>query len=157
MDYRIREMRRQEYGLLEDFLYEAIFVPEGVKAPPKTITAVPELRVYVEGFGDKEGDAGLVAEMEDKVIGAVWARIMDDYGHLDDETPSLAISLYKEYRGHGIGTALMEGILVLLKERGFARVSLSVQKDNYAVRMYRRVGFQVVRESEEEFVMGREL
>ena len=132
MDYRIREMRRQEYGLLE-------------------------LRVYVEGFGDKEGDAGLVAEMEGKVIGAVWARIMDDYGHLDDETPSLAISLYKEYRGHGIGTALMEGILVLLKERGFARVSLSVQKDNYAVKMYRRVGFQVVRESEEELVMGREL
>ena len=29
---------------------------------------------------------------------------MSDYGHIDDDTPSFAISLYKEYCGRGIGT-----------------------------------------------------
>lgn len=29
---------------------------------------------------------------------------MNDYKHIDDETPSLTISLYKEYRRQGIGT-----------------------------------------------------
>jgi len=40
-----------------------------------------------------------VAEVDGKIVGAVWVRIMNDYGHIDNETPSLAISLYKEYRG----------------------------------------------------------
>ena len=86
-------------------------------------------------------------------MGAVWSRIMEDYGHIDDETPSLAISLYKEYRGHGIGTQLMKGILSLLKEDGFSRTSLAVQKENYAVRMYLTVGFRIVDENEQEFIM----
>ena len=41
-------------------------------------------------------------------MGAVWVRIMNDYGHVDDETPSFAISLLKEYRNYGIGTELMK-------------------------------------------------
>ena len=57
---------------------------------------------------------------------------MNDYGHIDDETPSLAISLYKEYGSFGIGTAMMKEILTLLKSHGYSRVSLSVQKANYA-------------------------
>ena len=57
------------------------------------------------------------------------------------ETPSLAISLYKEYRGFGIGTALMEEILARLNEYGYKRVFLSVQKANYAVKLYQKVGF----------------
>ena len=45
-----------------------------------------------------KADFALVAEVEQKIVGAVWVRIIHDYGHIDDETPSLAISLYKEYR-----------------------------------------------------------
>ena len=56
----------------------------------------------------------LVAETDGKVIGAVWVRIMNDYGHVDDETPSLSISLYKEYRSRGIGSRLMQEIMKLL-------------------------------------------
>lgn len=78
---------------------------------------------------------------------------MDDYGHIDDETPPLAISLYKEYHGLGLGTALMKEILTLLKKRGYKRVSLSVQKANYAVKLYQTVGFEVVMENEEEYIM----
>ncbi len=153
MDVTIREIQKQEYPLLDDFLYEAIFIPEGIEPPPKTIIASPELQVYVERFGESKDDWGLVAEVDGKIVGAVWVRIMNDYGHIDDETPSLAISLYKEYWGFGIGTAMMKEILPLLKSHGYSRVSLSVQKANYAAKMYQKVGFEIVRENEEEYVM----
>ena len=80
MDVTIREIQKQEYPLLDNFLYEAIFVPEGIKPPPKTIISSPELQIYVERFGESKVDG--------KIIGAVWVRIMNDYGHIDNETPS---------------------------------------------------------------------
>ena len=153
MNITIREIQKQEYPLLNNFLYEAIFVPEGIEPPPKTIITSPELQVYVERFGESKDDLGLVAEANGKIVGAVWVRIMNDYGHIDNETPSLAISLYKEYRGYGIGTAMMKEILTLLKSHGYSRVSLSVQKANYAAKMYLKIGFEIVKESEEEYIM----
>ena len=153
MEYKIRQMKNTEYPLLNDFLYEAIYVPNGIEPPPKTVIYSPELQVYVSDFGKKEHDIALVAEVNKKIIGAVWVRIMNDYGHIDDKTPSLAISLYKEYRGQGIGTDMMKEMLSLLKAHGYKRVSLSVQKTNYAVEMYRKIGFDIVRGNEEEWIM----
>ena len=153
MDVTIRKIQKQEYPLLDNFLYEAIFIPEGIEPPPKSIISSPELQIYVEHFGKSKDDWGLVAEVDGKIVGAVWVRIMNDYGHIDDETPSLAISLYKEYRGFGIGTAMMKEILTLLKSFGYSGVSLSVQKVNYAAKMYLKIGFEIVRENEEEYIM----
>ena len=153
MDYTIREISDKEYKLLEDFLYEAIFVPEGMSAPAKSIINQPELQVYISDFGKKKDDIGLLAEAGGKVIGAVWVQIMNDYGHIDDNTPSFAISLYKEYRGLGIGTALMKEMLCILKKRGYKQASLAVQKSNYAVRMYMKTGFEIVNENDEEYIM----
>ena len=152
MDYRIREIRENEYCILSEFLYEAIFIPEGTEKPPKSIIEQPELQVYIADFG-KSDDWCLVAEVKEKIVGAVWVRIMNDYGHIDNETPSFAISLYEEYRNMGIGTALMRDMLEFLKDKGYKRTSLSVQKVNYAVRMYQKVGFEVIDENEEEYIM----
>ncbi len=87
MNYTIRKIQKHEYPLLNNFLYEAIFVPEGIEPPPKTIIASSELQVYVERFGELKDDIGLVAEIDGKIVGAVWSRIMNDYGHIDNETP----------------------------------------------------------------------
>lgn len=118
----------------------------------KDIIKHPDLQLYVADFG-KRDDVCYVAERDGKVVGAVWTRIIDDYGHVDDTTPSLSISVLKEYRKLGIGTELMKQILLVLKERGYRQVSLSVQKINYAVSMYQKVGFEVLRENEEDYVM----
>ena len=154
--YRIREIKPSEICLLKDFLYEAIFQRDGENPLPKDIINKPELRVFIEGFG-KPDDCCLVADIDGKVVGAVWTRILSGevkgYGNIDEDTPEFAISLYKEYRNMGIGTALMRRMLELLKERGYKRASLAVQKDNYAVRMYKKVGFKIVKESEEEYLM----
>lgn len=154
---KIRTLREDETELLKDFLYEAIFIPEGVTPPPKSIVERPELKLYYEDFGSGEADYCLTAEDNGRIIGAVWSRIMNDYGHVDDSTPSLAISLYKEYRRQGTGTELLREMLELLKEKGYEKVSLAVQKENYAVRMYRNAGFTVVDENTEEYIMVCEL
>lgn len=153
----IREIKSFEYPLLEDFLYEAIFIPDGIEPPPKSIVQEPELQIYVSHFGEKKDDRALVAEVDGKVVGAVWARMMPDYGHIDDETPSLAISLYKAYRGLGIGTALLQAMLSFLKESGYTRTSLSVQKANHTVKLYQKAGYEVVEEKDEEYIMVKYL
>ena len=152
MDYKIREIKESEYPVLSDFLYEAVFIPEQMEKPPKSIIEQPELQVYIADFG-KSDDWCLVAEVKETIVGAVWVRIMNDYGHIDGETPSLAISLYEEYRHLGLGTALMKEMLQFLKNKGYKQTSLSVQKANYAVNIYRKVGFEVVKENEEEYIM----
>lgn len=153
MNYSIRELKQEEKDVLNTFLYEAIFIPEGVTAPQKDIIYQPELQVYVKDFGTNKGDVCLVAQVENEIVGAVWVRIMNDYGHVDNETPSFAISLLKEYRNYGIGTALMKHMLRRLQTEGYKQASLAVQKMNYAVRMYKKVGFEIVDENDEEYIM----
>ena len=153
----IREIKPEEIPLLNDFLYEAIFIPEGVPAPPRSIIENEDLQVYVRDFGKKADDRCLVAEVDGKVVGAVWTRVMNDYGHIADGIPSLAISLHKDHRHQGFGTELLREMLQRLRRDGYRQVSLSVQKANYAFRLYQKAGFKVLRETEEEYLMACEL
>jgi ribosomal protein S18 acetylase RimI-like enzyme len=91
----------------------------------------------------------------------VWTRLLNGeikgFGSIDGDTPEFAISILKDYRGQGIGTALMNEMLALLKRERYKQASLAVQKDNYAVNMYKAVGFKTVRETPEEYIMVCEL
>ena len=92
-------------------------------------------------------------EIDNKIVGAVWTRIVNDFGHIDDDVPSLAIAVSKESRGNGIGTCLLLEMIEVLKKERFSAVSLSVQKENFAVKLYERAGFEVVKDNGEELVM----
>lgn len=153
MNTIIRKIRPEEHDLLREFLYQAIYLPEGMEPPPRSVVDLPELQVYIADFGTRPGDHGLVAEVEKKVIGAAWCRMMEDYGHIDNDTPSLAFSLLPEYRGQGTGTQLLNGLLRLLRENGYQRASLSVQKENPALRLYQRAGFRIVSEKGTKYLM----
>ena len=106
-NFIVREIKKSEYGKLENFLYEAIFIPENISPPPREIIFQPELQVYIKNFGEGKADFCFVAEIDKKIVGAAWSRIMNDYGHIDDKTPSLALSVLKNFRRQGIATALM--------------------------------------------------
>lgn len=157
LSVQIRKIHPNEYGLLREFLYQAIYIPEGEEPPPRWVVDLPVLHVYIKDFGAQPGDYCLVAEAEGTVVGAVWSRIMADYGHIDNSTPSLAISLLPDYRGLGIGTQLINGLLLLLQENGYLRSSLSVQKDNPALRLYERAGFRILEEKGTEYLMLRDI
>ena len=155
---RVRRFKDEEYPLLNDFLYDAIYIPDGAELPPRDIINSPELKVYTLHFGKLKGDVAFAAEFDGKVVGAAWARIMNDYGHIDDETPSLAIAVKKEYRGMRIGLQLMIQLLTALCGMGYKRVSLSVQKENfYAVKLYVKLGFRILRTEEQEYIMTFDL
>lgn len=153
MNTIIRKIRPEEHDLLREFLYQAIYLPEGMEPPPRSVVDLPELQVYIADFGTRPGDHGIVAEAAGKVVGAALCRIMADYGHIDNDTPSLAISLLPEYRGLGIGARLLNALLLLLRENGYQRASLSVQKENPALRLYQRAGFRILAEKGTEYLM----
>ncbi|MDO5524168.1 MAG: N-acetyltransferase, partial [Bacteroidia bacterium] len=75
------------------------------------------------------------------------------YGNIDDKTPEFSISLFKEYRNRGIGTALMNKMIDHLTEKGYAQASLSVQKANYAAKLYKKLGFEIIRDENDEYLM----
>ena len=158
LKYTIRPMTTGEYPLLEGFLYQAIFQLPGQEPVPYDVIYTPEIYVYVKDFGKNPVDRALVAQLEDGTIaGAVWTRILagpvPGYGNVDDKTPEFSISLYPEYRGQGMGTALMQAACQILREQGFAKATLSVSKANYAVKMYRSVGFILLEEREHDYLM----
>ena len=146
MDYEIRKMQQDEWPLVENFLYEAIYVPTGFEGevPRSVIFDDPKCRAAFEGFGMLPDDRAMVADIGGRVVGVCWVRTTDEYGHIDGDTPSFSISLLKPYRGHGIGNALMRTLLNELREAGYTRASLSVQKENPALRLYERLGFRIV-------------
>ncbi len=149
----IRPIKTNEIMLLTDFIYEAIYQRDSENLVARTIIQDPSIWVYIDGFGAKKDDYCLVAEENGIIVGAVWVRCIDAFGHIDDVTPEFAISVYPQYRNRGIGTNLMKSMIELLGSKGYKKTSLAVQKDNYAVKMYQNVGFKVIDENEQEYIM----
>jgi len=153
----IREILPQELIHLKNFLYEAIYQPDKTNPVPREVIKIPKVSVYIDNFGKQKDDYCLVAESEGKLIGAVWVRILageiKGYGNIDDQTPEFAISLFEEYRNLGIGTRLMNAMIDYLRKNNYAQTSLSVNKENYAVRMYKNIGFEIIEENDEDYLM----
>ena len=155
-------MRGSDCECLPEFLYQAIYIPEGVDPPLRNVINDPEIFIYIKDFGTQPGDLGVVAEQNGQIIGAAWTRIIPAYGHINNETPELAISILPEFRGYGIGTKLMKKLFDVLRENGYRQTSLSVQKDNPAVRFYQRLGYEISGEridhaGHEDYLMMKEL
>lgn len=129
----------------------------GGEPPPYDIIFHPELYMYIADFGSKNGETAVVAEVNGRIVGAAWARIMKDYGHIDDDTPSLSISLLPNLRGQGIGTQLWATLLDRLRTARYHQASLSVQKANFAYKMYLHSEFRIVKENDEDYVMVKKL
>ena len=152
----IRPIRAHEVIHLEDFLYEAIFIPEGVEKPSRDIIHLPEIFCYIKDFG-RESDLCLVAGYENRLIGAIWTRLFTEtnrgYGYIDSQTPELSMSVLEPYRNQGIGTQLLKAMLETLTGEGYTQVSLSVDKLNYACKFYRKFGFKTVKSDEASMII----
>jgi len=157
----IRNIKPDDYKHLEDFLYNAIYIPDGEDYPPRDVIYTPVIYIYIKDFGVKD-DCGVVAEIENKIVGMAWTRIIPAYGNIDSETPELAISILPEYRNMNIGSKLMLFLFEELTKRGYKRTSLSVQQNNPAVRFYKRLGYTITKEKldhagHEDYIMVKEL
>ncbi len=153
----IRKIDEKEVSVLEEMLYKSIYQPDETNPISREVVNVPAVRIYIENFGEEKDDYCLVADLNGKIIGAVWVRILADkikgYGYIDDSTPEFVISLLEEYRRKGVGTLLMKKMISYLAENGYTQTSLSVQKENYAVKLYKNLGFKIVDETKEDYIM----
>jgi ribosomal protein S18 acetylase RimI-like enzyme len=153
----IREIKPSEIYKLEDMLYEAIYQPDENNPIPRTVLKIPEVNAYIKDFGSRKDDHCLVVDSDEEIVGAVWVRIISGeikgYGYIDEETPEFAISLFKEYRNQGIGSQLMSAMIEYLRENGYKQTTLNVKKENYAVKLYKKMGFEVIAEDEEDYLM----
>ena len=142
---RIRDLRDEDLGFLREMLYEALDWRPGVDLPPiEWVLEHPQVAPFHEGWG-RAGDAGLVADEDDRLVGVAWYRFFTcekhGEGFVDEETPELAIAVVDGFRGRGIGRALMEALHARAREAEIRRLSLSVDADNPARRLYLRLGY----------------
>lgn len=93
------------------------------------------------GWG-RAGDLAVVAE---PAAGAAWLRLWTEavhsYGYIDAATPELGIGVDPRFRGLGVGAALLGALIAEAELRGVRVISLSVEADNPALRLYERFGF----------------
>jgi ribosomal protein S18 acetylase RimI-like enzyme len=152
----IRPAGRQDVPFLKDMLRHAYYW----RASTVAETGEPPLRRYVERWG-RPGDSGLIAIDEFRPVGAAWYRLFrrDDpgYGFVDEETPELSIAVVPSCRGRGFGAELLEQLVGMARAEGYHAISLSVEKDNPAVGLYERHGFERVREDDGAFTMRAQL
>jgi ribosomal protein S18 acetylase RimI-like enzyme len=152
-DWLIRRAASDDEPFLFEMVYEALFVAPGADPFPRTVLADPQIAHYANGFG-RPGDQGLVAETSTGSIGAAWVRRFSrndpGYGYVDDDTPEFSIAVIEKSRGTGVGTALLVQLLVEVP-----RCSLSVDHRNPAVRLYERLGFEMVDRSGDSLTMLR--
>jgi ribosomal protein S18 acetylase RimI-like enzyme len=142
-------------------LFEAVSWDPERRLPPFEVTIEhPELARYHRGWG-RPGDLGVIATSGDEVVGVALCRLFTDgdhgHGYVDAATPELAVAVAGPSRGSGLGTTLMEELAAAARAAGFARLSLSVDHGNPAIRLYERLGYEEISSDEGGIRMIREL
>jgi ribosomal-protein-alanine N-acetyltransferase len=119
--------------------------------------ARPDL-VYLFTDWGRAGDTAVIAVTEDcQRVGVAWYRFwrpeQHSYGYISPQIPELGIALQAEFRGMGIGHRLLDSLLETAASQGVERVSLSVEKDNPAIHLYRQHGFEPVEQVDNAWTM----
>jgi ribosomal protein S18 acetylase RimI-like enzyme len=141
----IRDLTASEVGFLREMLYAALAWRPGRRLPPKPLVIrLPQVSIFHKGWG-RPGDTALVAEEDERLVGLVWYRFFTEEehgeGYVDEDTPELAIAVVDGARGRGIGRSLMLAMHERARADGVRRISLSVDADNPAKRLYSTLGY----------------
>lgn len=146
----VRRADASDADFLAEMLVAAAFWrPDGPSGSVAEVLSRPEFAHYVAGW-PRPGDLGVIAQDGQQPVGAAWVRLLPEsdpgYGFVDPTTPELSMGVVKERRGQGIGLRLLDSVITAAREQGLGSLSLSVEPDNYARRLYERVGFRPVDE-----------
>ncbi|WP_319468406.1 GNAT family N-acetyltransferase [uncultured Trichococcus sp.] len=156
----IREGTPADEFFLKEMTYQAIYSPKGGGFLPRKILEEPAIRRYYADFG-RAGDAAFVALVDEAAVGAVWIRFATaapkGYGFVRADVPELMLAVLPDFRGRGIGQALLERMLTQLRGTDLEAVSLSVARSNPVRRLYERSGFRIVKNQRKSCTMLLEL
>ena len=143
---RIEPYQPDDFGFLRRMLAMAVFWrDDALPSDYEVRLDRPGVTPIFQGWG-REHDTALVAYMGDRRVGAAWYRTFTvdnhSYGFVDEFTPELGVGVEHDTRGRGVGTALLNQLLDAAETAGLAAVSLSVELENPARRLYQRLGFE---------------
>jgi len=160
MNLSYRKISKEDYPILREYLYEAIFLPEGAEPYDRSIIDLPEISRYINNWDDSS-DFGLIASSEDETMGVIWGRLFTEdnkgYGFVDINTPEISMAVNRKYRNQGFGSAMMKEFIKLARGKWFKSLSLSVDKRNRAFNLYVRSGFIIVDDRGADYIMKRDL
>ncbi len=157
-DMRIRSVTEADMPFLESMMLLAGFPPD--RPRPTDARSMPHVRRFVEGWG-RRGDVGVIAlDQTERAVGAAWARELDEPLLVDRAgapVAEVAVAVEADARGMGTGTALLRALEYFAAAAGHRELALRVSSRNPAVRLYERVGYELVRDDEHGLVMRRRL
>lgn len=144
----IRTATAQDGSFLADMLVEAVnWSPEWKRKSRNRVLADPKTAHYIAGW-PRDTDLGVIAEAGDEPAGATWLRYLPvtdpGYGFVSPDIPELTIGVAARWRGQGIGRALLRAIADRARQAGIQKVSLSVERKNFARHLYLSEGYQIV-------------
>ncbi|QEO13303.1 GNAT family N-acetyltransferase [Agromyces intestinalis] len=145
--YTTRPATPDDGAFLADMVVEAANWNSGHRPRPAVLDD-PVYRSYIAGW-QRPGDAGVVAaDDEDRPIGAAWYRLFQAdraaHGFVAIGVPELIIGVRAPWRAQGVGRSLMRELTEQARRAGFARMTLSVERGNFARSLYRSEGFVTV-------------
>ncbi|MGO4533995.1 GNAT family N-acetyltransferase [Leifsonia sp. 2MCAF36] len=157
--FRIRPATGQDARVLADMLVEAANWNPVLSRSRVTVLEDRAVTRYVAGW-QRPGDFGCVAEDAGGVpVGACWARLFPanapGHGFVAVGVPELILGVYPQWRARGAGRALLRELATTAAARGHARVSLSVQRGNFAQRLYVSEGYVTVASRDDADTMVR--
>jgi ribosomal protein S18 acetylase RimI-like enzyme len=147
------------------FLQEMLTIAVDWRGTPSTrsvraIMSDPALSRYIAGW-PRPGDVGFVADERGVQLGAAWLRLFTEaepgYGFVDESTPELSIAVVAHARGRGLGSSLLRALIVESRLRAVPAISLSVERDNPALALYERLGFQILHRGDGAITMALSL
>lgn len=158
--WSVRPGTRFEQSVLQRMIYEALYwQPDAEREPFEFVVSHPEISRYVDAWG-RPGDTAMIAvgAPDDRPVGAAWYRLFSEdqpgYGFVAPDVPELAIAVEHDYRGQGVGRALLESLIRSGRQSGVSRLSLSVELANVpALSLYQRLGFVPVGGDEHNYTM----
>jgi GNAT superfamily N-acetyltransferase len=145
----MRAARQADGAFLGDMVAEAANWRAGAARSRHEVITSAEYQRYLIGWM-RPGDAGFVAlSPAGESIGAAWYRLFPrsepGFAYVGTGVPELIVGVRPIWRAHGIGRALLHRLVDRARDAGFGRISLSVERGNFATTLYRSEGFAVVR------------
>ena len=145
--FSVRPAGQADGAFLGDMVVEAANWRPGAARPKHQVLTAPEHSRYVAGW-KRPGDAGFVAlDATGEPIGAAWYRVLPrsdpGFGYVGTGVPELIIGVRPIWRAHGVGRTLLQALTQQARADGFARLSLSSERGNFAASLYRSEGFAV--------------
>jgi GNAT superfamily N-acetyltransferase len=144
----IRLATPEDGAFMGDMLVAVVnWSPEWKQKSRERIFSTPGIAHYIAGW-PRATDLGVIAEGNGQRVGAAWLRFLPasdpGYGFVASDVPELTVGVAASWRSRGVGRALLRAVAGQARSAGIAQISLSVERKNYAQKLYLSEGYQVM-------------